>query len=144
MKISDNGLSFIMKHEGLELESYLCPAGVWTIGVGHTGNIKKGMTITKEQAINYLKSDVTRFEKTINDFFKNKRLHQEQFDALVSLCFNLGPGAITNSRLGKRILGNEDQELIAKEWIEFCHIGRKTARGLLRRRAEEIAMFLSY
>ena len=144
MKTSKKGLEFITKHEGMELKSYLCPAGVWTIGVGHTGGIVKGTEITKKQAMEFLKDDIARFENVVNSFFKNKRLHQKQFDALVSLCFNLGPGAITNSRLGERILGNEDQELIAKEWIEFCHIGRKTARGLLRRRAEEIAMFLSY
>lgn len=66
MKISEKGIEFIIKEEGEVLTAYLCPAKVWTIGVGHTGkDVKKGMKITKEQSRGFLKSDIKRFEDKV-------------------------------------------------------------------------------
>ena len=57
MNISQNGINLIKKYEGLRLEAYLCPAGVWTIGYGHTAGVRKGMRVTAEQAEEYLKKE---------------------------------------------------------------------------------------
>lgn len=145
MKTSKKGLNFIKKHEGCILHSYLCDAGILTIGIGHTGNdIKEGMEISEEKAFEFLKKDVKKFENIVNQYFKNKKLHQCQFDALVSLAFNCGAASITKSNLCRRILNGDDLESISKEWIEWCHINKKTSRKLLRRRSRELSMFLSY
>ena len=69
MKISNNGLAIIEKFEGCQLKAYVCPAGVLTIGYGHTGSdVKPGMTITKEQAVELLKKDVAKFEKVVEKY----------------------------------------------------------------------------
>lgn len=88
MHISDNGLDLIKRFEGLRLDAYRCPAGVWTIGYGHTGaGVGEGVAITPEQADILLRADVLRFEDGV------RRLagpcSQGQFDALVSFTFNL-------------------------------------------------------
>ena len=103
MKISEKGLEFIIKEEGEVLTTYTCPAGVWTIGVGHTGkDVKAGMKITKEQSREFLKNDLIRFENSVNRSVK-VNLPQNQFDALVSFAFNVGTGAFETSTLLNKI-----------------------------------------
>lgn len=67
MKISEKGIEFIIKEEGEVLHAYRCQAGVWTIGVGHTGGVTPDMRITRVQSRELLKSDLRRFEKAVND-----------------------------------------------------------------------------
>lgn len=101
MKISDKGLALIKRWEGLRLESYLCPAKVWTIGYGSTGpHVKQGMVITEAEAEALLRKDVARFEDGVNHIVGP--CTQGQFDALVSFAFNLGLGALMSSTLLKR------------------------------------------
>lgn len=70
MKTSQNGINLIKKFERCRLTAYKCPAGVWTIGYGHTDNVKKGQTITQEQADSYLKSDLKKYEGYVKSYVK--------------------------------------------------------------------------
>lgn len=92
MKTSNVGIELIKKYEGCVLKAYKCPSGVWTIGYGHTNGVKSGMQITKTQALDYLKQDLSTFEKVVTDYVKVP-LNQNQFDALVSFSFNCSTGA---------------------------------------------------
>ena len=104
MNISNEGISLIKRFEGCELEAYKCAAGVWTIGYGHTKNVKEGMTISKEQADNMLLNELDEYceyvEKAVD-----VDLEQCQFDALVSWTYNLGSTNLNNSTMLK-VLNN--------------------------------------
>ena len=145
MRTSQDGLSLIKKYEGLRLKAYLCPAGVWTIGYGHTRGVTKGMTITEEIADKLLVEDVADAERAINGL--NVPLRQGQFDALVSFIFNLGVGNFNASTLKKLILAQAKSDAaIAKEfkkWDKATVGGRKVSLpGLTKRRAEEAATWM--
>ena len=140
MKISDKGLSLIKEFEGLRLTSYVCPAGVLTIGYGSTGpHVRSGMTITKEEAERLLLKDVARFEGAVNSLVK-VGLNQGQFDALVSFAFNLGSSALADSTL-LRLLNSGDYEGAAGQFDRWVKAGAVTLEGLVRRRNAEEAMF---
>ncbi len=99
MKLSVNGMNHIKNWEGLRLKAYKCPAGVWTIGYGHTGpDVKPGGTITQAQADALLDKDTDDAESAVNTLVKVP-LSQNQFDALVSFVFNTGIGSFKNSTL---------------------------------------------
>ena len=90
MEISQEGLALIKKFEGCELEAYKCAAGVWTIGYGSTKGVKEGDSISQEDADKLLTHEMKEYEGYINDLVEVD-LEQNQFDALVSWVFNLGP-----------------------------------------------------
>ena len=140
MNVSETGIELIKKFEGCVLKAYKCPAGIWTIGYGHTTNVKKGQTITKEQAEEYLKQDLNRFEITVNNLV-NVPLNQNQFDALVSFCYNLGSGNLKNSTLLK-LLNKKDYTRAAEEFDRWVYAGGKKLSGLVKRRAAEKELFL--
>src|SRR5690606_10106222 len=107
MKTSSAGVAFIRRHEGAVLSAYRDPAGVLTIGVGHTSAagppvVKPGMKITLEEADAILKRDLARFEESVSRLVKVP-LSQPQFDALVSFTFNLGEGNLSRSTLLKKL-----------------------------------------
>lgn len=141
MKISHAGLALIKSFEGLRLTSYRCPAGVWTIGYGHTITAKPDMTITEEQAEDLLLGDLRHFEKCVSKHIAVP-LEQHQFDALVSFCYNVGCGALMKSTL-RRKLNAGDYEGAADELLRWNKAGGKELRGLTRRRKAERAMFLA-
>ena len=140
MNVSETGIELIKKFEGCVLKAYKCPAGIWTIGYGHTSNVKKGQTITQEQAENYLKQDLNRFEISVNNLV-NVRLNQNQFDALVSFCYNLGSGNLKNSTLLK-LLNKKDYTGAAEEFDRWVYASGKKLSGLVKRRAAEKELFL--
>lgn len=88
MKTSKAALDQIAKYEGIRLKAYKCPAGVWTIGVGHTGGVTEGMTITHDQAMAFFADDIKASERSVEKL--GMELTQSQFDALVSFCYNCG------------------------------------------------------
>lgn len=140
MKISQKGLNLIKSFEGLELKSYKDSVGVLTIGYGSTGShVKSGMVITKEQAEELLKEDVSRFEKGVNGLVKVP-LTQNQFDALVSFSFNLGLANLKSSTLLRK-LNTSDYSGAAKEFLRWNRAGNKVLAGLTRRRQAEKDMF---
>ena len=142
MTISKAGIDFIKSFEGLSLEAYKCPAGVWTIGYGTTKNVTKGMKITKGQADDLFIEDVAPIERKLNSLGINFR--QEQFDALVSWNFNLGEGAFRNSTLLKKIVADAPDEEITDQIVKWVNAGGKPLVGLKRRRVAEANMFLGY
>ena len=137
-RIGQAGLALIKQFEGCRLIAYQCSAGVWTIGYGHTAGVHKGMKITQTQADEYLKQDVAKFEKYVNNPsyvpFTDK-LNQNQFDALVSFAFNLGQGNVKKMCTGRTI------NQIPSAMQQYCKAAGKTLPGLQRRRKAEAALY---
>ncbi|MGJ0580905.1 lysozyme, partial [Xenorhabdus bovienii] len=105
MKISNKGLGFIQQWEGLKLKAYPDPAtgGIpWTIGYGHTKDVKPGQVITEQQAEAFLHDDLIPAYATLERLVKVP-LTQGQFDALCSFIFNCGSGNFSGSTLLKKI-----------------------------------------
>ena len=135
MKSSGLLINKIIEFEGCELTAYKCPAGVWTIGVGHTKGVKQGQKITEAQAISLLKGDLLPCENYVNNLGVCKT--QGQFDALVDFCFNLGTGALGRSTLLKFIRQGKAEQYIRGEFAKWVKSGGKTLAGLVKRRAWE-------
>ena len=139
MNISQEGLSLIKKFEGCELKAYKCAAGVWTKGYGSTKGVKEGDTLTQEEADELLLHEMEEYEGYINDAV-TVSLEQNQFDALVSWVFNLGPANLKASTMLKVINDNKLTEVPAqiKRWNKA---GGKVLQGLIRRREAEALLF---
>lgn len=142
MTTGRQGLQLIKDFEGLKLFAYRCPAGVPTIGYGHTKGVKMGQAITQKQADDYLVEDIAPIERLLNKLGVNFR--QEQFDALVSWIFNLGAGNFQNSTLLKKICADASDEDITSQIIKWVNAGGKPLPGLKKRRVAEANMFVGY
>lgn len=137
MKTSSKGVSLIKSFEGCRLKAYKCPAGVWTIGYGHTAGIKKGDIITQEQADEYLRNDLVTYENAVMKYNNIYDFNQNQFDALVSFTYNCGIGNLKNlTQSGKRTLAQ-----ISAKLPLYNKAGGVVLRGLQRRRAAEKKLF---
>ena len=139
MKISQEGIALIKKFEGCELEAYKCSAGVWTIGYGHTKDVVEGMTITQEQAEEMLVEELHEYEKYVNESV-TVALSQNQFDALVSWVYNLGPANLKASTMLK-VLNSGKYEDVPAQIKRWNKAGGKVLEGLVRRRAAEACLF---
>ena len=144
MKTSAAGKKLIVDFEGLRLDAYICPSGVPTIGVGHTGtDVVMGTRITQGHAMRLLEQDLARFEEAVGNLISIK-LSQPQFDALVSFAFNCGAGALEESTLRKRLNAGEDPGTVAKEELpKWCKGPNGPLAGLVRRRTAEVNLFCS-
>lgn len=131
----------IKSFEGLELEAYLCPADIWTIGYGHTGNVKEGDSITKAEAEALLDKDLQTFRNGVKRLVKVP-LNENQFGALVSFAYNLGLGSLQSSTLLK-MLNAGDYTGAADQFLRWNKSGGKVLTGLVRRREAERAVFLT-
>jgi Phage-related lysozyme (muraminidase) len=140
MKTSSKGIDFITSNEGLKLEAYLCSSDKWTIGYGHTKNVKEGDVCTEQQAKDWLYEDVEVAEKAIIKHLPN--LNQNQFDALVSFVFNVGVGAFAGSTLLKKIKLN-DTLLLRAEFAKWKYSKGSVSPGLVKRRKEEADLYFS-
>lgn len=139
-KLSEKGYTLIKKYEGCRLKAYkpVQAEKYWTIGWGHYGaDVLEGMTITQEQADKMLVEDMKRYELYTNTYCSHLTLNQNQFDALVSICYNCGPGNL------QKLIKNRTIEQIANAIETFCCKGAdgKTLAGLVRRRKEEKELF---
>lgn len=141
MKTSENGFNLIKKYEGLRLSAYKCPAGVWTIGYGHTNNVRPDDIITETQAAELFLRDVLDVEGAINRLV-TKTLTQGQYDALVSFIFNLGSGRFAKSTL-RRLINEGNFEGAAKQFGRWVYANEKKLPGLVKRREEERQLFIS-
>lgn len=141
MKTSKNGIDLIARHEGLRLKAYRCPAGILTIGYGHTGNVREGQTITEDYAKYLLASDLSTAENAVNR--QNLNINQNQFDALVSFVFNVGSGNFLKSTLLKKIKVNPNDTLIAAEFDRWNKAAGKVLPGLVKRRLDEAKLYFS-
>lgn len=140
MNISDNGIRLIQRYEGCRLTAYRCPAGIWTIGYGHTSGVHQGMTITTLQAITYLKQDLKVVETCLSTAVTTP-LTQNQFDALCSFTFNVGCGALLRSTLLKKIKVNPSDPAIRAEFAKWVHAKNVVLPGLVKRRREEAELY---
>lgn len=139
MKISAQGIELIKEFEGCRLAAYKCPAGLWTIGYGHTRSVKRGMIITATQAEQYLRIDLQPAETVLN--CKLKSLTQQQFDALCSFIYNVGVGTFLSSTLFRKIQVNSNDSTIADELMRYKYAGGKIINGLIRRRRAEVELY---
>jgi lysozyme len=145
--ISEFGLNTIKKFEGLRLEAYQCPAGVYTIGYGST-RFPDGSCVcmydklhAEAEATELLKYTVQAYEQCINDALPN--LNQNQFDALVSFTYNIGIGAFLASTLLKLAKVNAQDPRIRNEFLRWNIAGGKILAGLQTRRSEEARLYFS-
>ena len=145
MVVSLFGIDLICGFEGLRLKAYDDGVGVWTIGFGTTIypngiRVKKGDTCTEAQAKAYMAYDLKKFESTVNSAV-TVPLNQNQFDALVSLAYNIGTGAFSESTLVKKLNANNIRGA-ADQFDVWVNAGGKRMQGLVNRRAKEKEVFL--
>lgn len=140
MKTSTNGIELIKRFESCSLSAYQCPAKIWTIGVGHTKNVKQGDKISQSQADQFLHDDLSSSENAVNAYCTHA-LTQNQFDALVSFVFNVGAGNFKSSTLLKRLNANMIG-LAAMEFPKWNKAQGKEFAGLTARREAEKQLFL--
>lgn len=137
MKATDNCIQLIKRFEGLYLKAYVCPAGVLTIGYGHTRGVKPGDEINEMQAELYLMEDVEACEIQLN--YLTLPINQHQFDALCSFIFNLGIGNFMQSTLLKKLKAGD--KTAADEILRWDKSGGKVLPGLTARRKAEYDLF---
>lgn len=142
MTTSNQGKNLIKEAEGLRLDAYLCPAGIPTIGWGHTKGVKLGHHITVQQAEDMLVEDIAPIERLLNGMKINFR--QEQFDALVSWIFNLGEGKFKGSTMYQRIIRNARDEDITDQMVKWTYSVGRPLPGLIKRRTAEANLFIGY
>lgn len=140
--------TLIAKFEGLELKAYQDSAGIWTIGYGNTRNpytglpIKKGDTITKKEALDWLRITVAAAEGELERLVKVPINNNQQL-ALASLLFNIGAGAFARSTLLRLLNSGADKAAVAAQFLRWNKVKGKEVPGLTRRRKEESKLFLS-
>lgn len=128
--------------EGLRLDAYQDIGGVWTIGYGSTGpHVKPGMRITEDEAKRLLDADLVRFEKVVNDSVKVP-INQNQYNALVSLAFNIGTAAFLRSTVLRRLNAGAYQGA-ADAILMWNKVKGKKVKGLVNRRESERKLFLT-
>lgn len=135
MKASETVKNKIKEYEGLRLTAYKCPAGVLTIGYGHTGlDVKTGMTITQAEADSLFDKDIDRFESQLNATLGTANLRQCQYDALLSFAYNVGIYNLSTSTLLRKVKSNPDNPAIRDEFKKWNKAKAKVLAGLVKRR----------
>jgi lysozyme len=140
MTIDDEGLALLKHFESLRLKAYQDEKGIWTIGYGHTSGVKEGDTCTFEQAEAWLKEDLSEAVKAV-DRLVHVPLTGNEFSALVCFTYNVGVGKFAKSTMLTRLNDNE-KLAAAEEFLKWNKVGKKTSRGLTRRRVAERNLFL--
>jgi lysozyme len=147
MRMSDRGRALIKHHEGVRFKPYKCPAGLWTVGVGHL--IGDGKTLPKDwnrtfspdEVDSILAADLRRFESGVLRLCPVV-LTQGQFDALVSFAFNLGLGGLQRSSV-RMCTNRNDQNGAVRGLMKYTKAGGKVLPGLVKRRRDEAALYVS-
>ena len=144
MRTSDAGIAFIKGWESFRGEAYLDSVGVLTIGYGHTQGVKPGDTMSEESASTLLKAELISYENTVARVV-DEELAQYEFDALVSLCYNIGGNNFSRSSV-VRLIRAGDRPRAADAFLLWCkaEVGGQLVplKGLLNRRKAEREMFL--
>ena len=158
MNVSERALTLIKHHEGVRYKPYRCPAKLWTVGVGHVMypeqaklpiaerdnfslSIRDFRTFGKDEVDEILMADLRRFERGVERYCP-VQLTQGMFDALVSFSFNVGLGTLQRSTLRQKLLRG-DKAGAAEGFMKYTMAGGKVLRGLVNRRSDEKALFLS-
>lgn len=141
--IKQSTIDFIKEVEGVEYEVYKDSAGLPTIGAGHLLKKDEHFTKVDEEEVNALL--FIDLNASMNSVLRNVKvqLNQNQFDALVSLVFNIGSGAFSRSTLLVKINQRAPREQIVKHWAEWNRAGGKVVQGLVNRRAKELKLYFS-
>lgn len=140
-RASDTLIQAVKQFEGLRLKAYRCPAGIWTIGYGHTRGVKAGQEITRAQAYTLLVGDMLPFVQYVNRLGVCKT--QGQFDALVDFAYNLGTAALGSSTLLQLIRTKADDAVICKEFRKWVFSNGKVLTGLKKRREWECKQWVN-
>jgi lysozyme len=143
----NKGISTIRKFEGLRLEAYKCPAGVWTIGYGSTffengSKVQNGDKITLDRADRLLFDIVMKFEISVRGLVKSK-INDNQLGALTSFAFNVGVTNFRKSTLLKKVNANPIDATIRNEFMRWTKAGGKVLKGLVTRREAEANLYFS-
>jgi lysozyme len=147
-KLGSKGLELIKSFEGLKLKPYLCSAGVPTIGYGNTFYENKAKVtlkdsaITEQRAVELLAWSLKGFEQYVDSYCVDT-ITQNQFDALVSFCYNLGPANLKSSTLLKKVNANPNDPTIRAEFLKWNKAGGRALAGLTRRRTAEADLYFS-
>jgi lysozyme len=144
MRMSAAGLAIVKEFEGLRLKAYKCPAGVWTIGYGHTSaagkpKVNAELVITREDAEDILKRDLVQYEDCVREQVQIG-ITQSQFDALVDFTYNVGTSQFSRSTLLKRVNAGRFDEVPA-EFMKWIKGGGRELPGLVRRRRAEVKLW---
>jgi lysozyme len=143
----NKGIPTIRKFEGLRLEAYKCPAGVWTIGYGSTfyengSKVQQGDKITIDRADRLLFDIVMKFEISVRGLVKSK-INDNQLGALTSFAFNVGVTNFRKSTLLKKVNANPSDATIRNEFMRWTRAGGKVLKGLVTRREAEANLYFS-
>jgi lysozyme len=145
MKASQAAVDLIKRFEALRLEAYLCPAGVRTIGWGHTEGVQPGQRINAGDAEELLAKDIAQVESDLAQVIAVP-LTQGEYDALVSLCFNLRGGARRLPRIAPKLVNKlraGDRFGASIELLDMNRVNGEPMLGLTRRREAERAVFVA-
>lgn len=159
MKVSEQTVQMIKHHEGVKLKPYKCPAGLWTVGVGHVMYPEQAKlpmaerlafplkfedfhVWTMAQVDDLLAQDLVRFERGVARLCPNAVERQGRFDSLVSFSFNVGLGSLQRSSIRMRT-NRGDFAGAAEEFMKWTKAGGKVLPGLVRRRTDERRLYLS-
>jgi len=150
MRTSNKAIKLIRHHEGVRNKPYKCPAGLWTVGVGHLIGDGKSLpaewnkTFTNEEIDGILRSDLRRFERGVLKMLPNVQLTQGQFDCIISFSFNVGLGLFQRSTFRQAVLRG-DHEAAMESLMKYCKARVKGVlielRGLKNRRLDEKALY---
>lgn len=133
---------FIKPFEGFRAEAYICPAGIWTIGYGHTRGVHPGQTVTKEKADELLKNDLVHTQQNL-DVLVKVPVTRNQFIALMSFVYNFGLTKCRKYTLFKKI-NARDEDGIREWWPKYCNPDNPViTKGLKARRLKELNLFFS-
>lgn len=146
MRMTQEGLDLIKSFEGFSATWYKCPAGIWTIGYGHTEaagppKYEPQRKISRDEGENILRSDLAKYEQAVIDAVTVK-LTDEQYSALVSFCYNVGPNAFRKSSVLKAVNSGR-HDLVPARLALFTKGGGKVLKGLVRRRQAEGELYAS-
>jgi lysozyme len=147
MRVSDEGIKLIKHFEGVHKKPYICPAGYWTVGVGHL--ISRGAKLPIEwdrilspgEIDDLLRKDLRRFELGVLRLLGTVQPSQSEFDALVSFSFNLGLGCFQRSTVRSAFIRG-DKKRSGEVLLKYRRAGGKILQGLVRRRQAELALLM--
>ena len=141
MTTTETAAALIRQFEGCRLTAYRCPAGIWTIGYGHTAGVKAGDTWTQEQADRALEQDIGKYRKAVLIACPALEDCPNRLAACISLAYNIGTGAFASSSVARHI-NKGNYRAAADAFLLWVNAGGKRLEGLVKRRQAEQAIFL--
>lgn len=147
MKLNKQGYDLIKQFEGLRLNAYQDSAGIWTIGYGNINyedftKVKKGDKVSQQRAEEIFKFFADRFARQV-DAVITKPVTQNQFNAVVSLAYNIGISAFQKSTLLRKLNANPNDSTIRNEFLKWVNAGGKKIQGLVNRREKEARLYFT-